>query len=563
MKILKKDYFKYIEDKISIFLFCLTIFSCFSLFMQKYIINGQDFMFHFSRLEGVIDNIKVNNLFNGLYYNQLNGYGYATPLFYADIFLYFPALLVLIGISKYNAYKIFLFIISYLSISFMYLAIKSITNNKRVGIVISVLYAASSYRLTDLFERCALGEIITFVFLPLVFWGIYEIVYRDKNKYWLLVIGMSGLILSHLITSVLTFFVLLVICLFNVKKLFKEKQRIVSLVYSVLFTILITSYFLFPFLEQMSYQKYSVNYVMDSFSINDYTTSVWRLLFVIPGIVYCELFNSAWLPAGLGIGFVIILIIILKAFVKNEVKDDNNFWKLILVIGIIGLLFSTNLFPWDLWLVKKMFSFMQFPWRILSIATVLILMSFGIYYNKSKYLNNNLFVNIIIILAIPTILIFNVYNLSSIYLQDTLGSDFETLSCGEYLPISDVVTGWGSSEDDYYYDRESIAVSEGNINLDTTRKDKYLFVNYSNNSDSNEVILPLLYYKGYDIKVNNRSVKYFKSSEGLIKVNVDNDSGKIVAYYKGTDTSYYTKIISLISIIVFVILVIKQIKRSR
>ena len=153
--------------------------------------------------------------------------------------------------------------------------------------------------------------------------------------------------------------------------------------------------------------------------------------------------------------------------------------------------------------------------------------------------------------------------LSNIYLQDTLGSDFETLSCGEYLPISDVVTGWGSSEDDYYYDRESIAVSEGNINLDTTRKDKYLFVNYSNNSDSNEVILPLLYYKGYDIKVNNRSVKYFKSSEGLIKVNVDNDSGKIVAYYKGTDTSYYTKIISLISIIVFVILVIKQIKRSR
>ena len=103
--------------------------------MQKYIINGQDFMFHFSRLEGVIDNIKSNNLFNGLYYNQLNGHGYATPLFYADIFLYFPALLVFCGVSKYSAYKIFLFVISFLSILFMYLAVKNITNNKKAGIL--------------------------------------------------------------------------------------------------------------------------------------------------------------------------------------------------------------------------------------------------------------------------------------------------------------------------------------------------------------------------------------------------------------------------------------------
>ena len=562
MKILKKDYFKYIDNKTMIFLLVLTCFSCFSLFMQKYIINGQDFMFHFSRLEGVIDNIKTNNLFNGLYYNQLNGYGYAAPLFYADIFLYFPALLVLVGISKYSAYKIFLFIINFLSILFMYLAIKSITNNKKTGLFISILYAASSYRLTDIFERCALGEILTFIFLPLVFWGIYEIIYRDKSKYWILVIGMSGLILSHLITSVLIFFVLFVICLFNIKKLIKEKQRIISLIYSVLFTILITSYFLFPFLEQMLSQKYSVNYVMNDFSIGDYTTRVERLLFVIPGIVYCELFDSAWLPAGLGIAFLIVLFMTLKAFTKHEIKSDNNFCKLILVIGVICLLFATNVFPWNLWIIKKLFSFMQFPWRILSIATVLILMSFGIYYAKSKYLNNHLFTNIIVLFSIPIILIFNLYNLSSIYLQDTLGSDFETISCGEYLPISDVVTGWGSDQSDYYYNRENVAITNGNIDLKTIRKNKYLIVEYDNNEENNEIVLPLLYYKGYDIKINDKNVKYFKSNEGLIKVKVNDEEGKIVAYYKGTNISFYTKIISLVSIIFFVINVVKQKKKS-
>jgi len=561
MKLLKRDYFKYISNNTIVFILILTIFSCFSLFMQKYIINGQDFMFHFSRLEGVIDNIKINNLFNGVYYNQLNGYGYASPLFYADIFLYFPAILVLIGISKYSAYKIFLFIISFLSILFMYLAVKSITNNKKTGLFISILYAASSYRLTDIFERCALGEILTFIFLPLVFWGIYEIIYRDKSKWWILVIGMSGLILSHLITSVLVFFTLIIICLFNIKKIFREKVRIGSLIYSVLFTILITSYFIFPMLEQMMVQKYSVNYVMDGFAIGDYATKIERLLFVIPGIVYCELFDGAWLPAGVGITFIIILFILLKSFIKRKIHVDDNFCKLTLIIGIVYLLFSTNLFPWDLGIIKKIFSFMQFPWRILSIVTVLIFISFGIYYSKSKYLNNNFFTNVIIILVIPIILIFNVYNLSAIYLQKSLGSDFETISCGEYLPISDVVTGWGAEQSDYYYDRENIAISNGSIDLETRRDNKYLIVNYKDNIQNNEVILPLLYYKGYDIKVNGNNVKYFKSKDGLIKIKINDNKGKIVAYYKGTNISYYTKIISFVSIICFILIVLKKTKK--
>ena len=204
---------------------------------------------------------------------------------------------------------------------------------------------------------------------------------------------------------------------------------------------------------------------------------------------------------------------------------------------------------------------MQFPWRILSIATVLILMSFGIYYAKSKYLDNHLFTNIIIIFAIPVIFIFNLYNLSSIYLQDTLGSDFETISYGEYLPISDVVTGWGSEQSNYYYDRENIAITDANIDLKTMRKNKYLIVNYDNNDKNNEVVLPLLYYKGYDIKINDKNVEYFKSDEGLIKVKVNNDKGKIVAYYKGTNISYYTKIISFISILCFIIIVIRQNKK--
>ena len=303
--------------------------------------------------------------------------------------------------------------------------------------------------------------------------------------------------------------------------------------------------------------------MIDSFSISDYSTRIARLFFVIPGIVYCKLFNSAWLPAGLGISFMIILFLTGRSFIKKEVINDNNFSKLIFMIGIACLFFSTNLFPWNLNIIKRVFSFMQFPWRILSLSTILILFSFASYYRKSNCYNNQILTNSIILLAIPVILIFNVYNLSAKYLQDTLGSDVESISFGEYLPLSDVVTGWSSEQSKYYYDREHKAVTKEDIPLKTSRKNQYLIVNYDHNEDNSEVILPLLYYKGYDIKVNDKIVLYDKNHEGLIKVKINNEKGKIVAYYKGTRISYYTKVISLISFVFFIIIVLKKEKKFK
>ena len=72
------------------------------------------------------------------------------------------------------------------------------------------------------------------------------------------------------------------------------------------------------------------------------------------------------------------------------------------------------------------------------------------------------------------------------------------------------------------------------------------------------VSLPLLYYKGYDIRDNGKKISYIKDNEGLVQIKVTSDSGKIVAYYKGTDLAIITKIISFISAICFVVLIMKK-----
>ena len=70
---------------------------------------------------------------------------------------------------------------------------------------------------------------------------------------------MSGLILSHILSTYIICILLSIFCLINIKKFIKEKQRIKYLVISALITLLITAFFIFPMLEQMISGKFLFN----------------------------------------------------------------------------------------------------------------------------------------------------------------------------------------------------------------------------------------------------------------------------------------------------------------
>ena len=165
------------------FLVFLAILSSASIFTitLKY---GHDILFHLSRIKGIKESFGIE-LFPSIYSNYLNGYGYANPLFYPDIFLYIPAFIHYIGIDIYTSYKIFLFLINLFSIITMYISVKGISKNKYAAIISSIIYAFASYRLVDVFSRAAIGEALAFIFAPLVVYGIYEIIYQDYKKFYI------------------------------------------------------------------------------------------------------------------------------------------------------------------------------------------------------------------------------------------------------------------------------------------------------------------------------------------------------------------------------------------
>lgn len=70
----------------------------------------------------------------------------------------------------------------------MYYFAKKITDDRNVGVLAGVLYMVMPYHLTDMYIRGSLGEFLSFIFIPIVFLGLYHLFHEEKRD-WLLVIG--------------------------------------------------------------------------------------------------------------------------------------------------------------------------------------------------------------------------------------------------------------------------------------------------------------------------------------------------------------------------------------
>ena len=192
--------------------------------------KGHDFGFHLQRLQALSQEISGGNFFPRIYSTMLGGNGYATPLFYGDLFLTIPAIMVAwfdVSLVDAHAYIVaFLFVASTLS---MYFCTYSVTGSKRAAFCGGVMFGLSSYMVTDLLIRSALGEAQAFVFLPVVFAGLYHILYGKLKKWYLLPLGLAGMIYCHLLSTVMAVGALFLFFLLSLKQI-KENLSVFSFV---------------------------------------------------------------------------------------------------------------------------------------------------------------------------------------------------------------------------------------------------------------------------------------------------------------------------------------------
>ena len=515
-----------------------------------------DFYVHFNRLIVLMEAMKDGSFPYYMDYHIMDSYGYLIKGFYSD-FLLIPFAIIGNLSSDTTAYLSIIFISTFCCGIWMYAAINRITKNNYIALITSLLYTFCTYRVFDIYIRGALGEILSFTFIPLIIWGSYEIIKGDYKKWYIFTIGISLLLYSHLISTVLTSCVIGIFFLLNFKNLWKDKKRIKYFIISILVCLPLTAYYLFPMLELMASNKF---YFQDNKLVEGIIG--FKMNEMIAGI-----FNSVSLRSeGLfpKLGAILSFFVFLRIFVSRKNKHIR-FADTCTVIGIILFVMTFPQFPWHI----PPFSFVsviQFPWRLLEYTSLMFSISGGIY---AYYLLKTYTQKCILLVAILAIYLL-IFNSDSIHYRTYIcmntkptiayNTTFRGIIGGEYLPANLPSNNFEYPNpeiyNDYVHERGKIIKWENQKNEITEFvKDKghITFDAAINTKDNLE--LPLVYYIGYKTYLNDELIPYEQSENGLIQIPLS-ESGKVEVIYTGSviqTISYYTTIISIIMLILFIL----------
>ena len=485
---------------------------------------GHDIEFHYGRVIALSDTIKDGN-FLAFIHNFFYGYGYATGIFYSNFYFYIPALLSLCGLSYMTSFKIFYVIINILTTISIFTCLKRIIKDDKISIIGTILYMFSNYRLVDIYPRAAMGEILAFMVIPIAILGLYEIIYGNYKKWYLFTIGFVLLVLSHLITTFLLAVFVFIFILCNCKKLLEDKNRIKYLVISGIVGLLLGTFFLGPVIEQKLYGNINIFEGSSYFLPQDDIVNIKN--FLLP----TGFFNKF-------LGFSFILLLPLRYFIKKKDVKENNLIKfadIFFILGIIAWVFTTRVFPWKY--VGNYIDFIQFPWRLLTVATTFLTFSYCIYIKLLKK-------DIVKKYAYGVIILISLFELSLYSVQYGLRNNNKiefpenVIGTGEYLIYGTDVGKLEILDPTYKTNNPDMVV-------DYKKKGTTVNIKYKNNNMKNTYIeLPLFNYLGY----NSSSTKIVNGDNNLIRLPIKDKSGSITVSYKETTIQKVSLIISIITL---------------
>ncbi|EOI06791.1 hypothetical protein UAY_00133 [Enterococcus moraviensis ATCC BAA-383] len=509
----------------SVFLL-LSFFSIYFVMIQnRQLFYGDDLGFHLGRIEGVAIAFIKGDYFPRINYFLTGGMGYATGIFYPEIFLYPAALLRISGVSLIHSYVIYVFLINFLTFVIAYHSFDYLKQAPRKSLLFAVLYGLSAYRLSDVLYRAAVGEYLALMVLPFVFVGIHLIIFDSYKKWYVLSIGMATLFMAHLLSSgiMILFIFCLLIC--NCVRLWHEKIRFIALFKAAGVTILLVAVFLCPMIEQLSFQHLRVQdtpmfYLqkMAETPLNYLETAVKNIRF-----------NN--------IGLLVLFFLILLAICMIKLSSEN---KQLIGISLLFFYASTSFFPH--WLFHEtLFNSIQFPWRYFMIVT------FGVLWVLADSLDR-LVAKRQGAKAVLYILLFVVTLFSTFDMEQKLKRSTRATVDYSYFEQVDGSKELGFGEEFLPSGMENWMAPTGLLSEPTTIKIRNMSRSYSTffldyeAPEMTNLIFPLIYYKGYEVKVEGggtvskvHDAGRFKDGNmhGFVEVTVVGN-GKLTLWYAGT-----------------------------
>ncbi len=522
-------------------------------FYQSTVFTGLDLTFHLSRIQGILTSIADHQLPLAVYPDKNFGFGYASPLFYCDLFLIPASVLYSLHLPLVIVYKLYVFVIALLGSLAALKLMCHLSKDDKTAVFCTSLFVFSSYHINDFFIRAALGEAMAFSLLPLVILAMYRFLSEEKDNWQELCAVFSLLALSHLITFALSCGVFLILILVHADRVLK-KQRLLSLGKAMASGFLVCAFFLLPLLQQMGSQtfQYERNRMLWGEEImRTYSNTLLSAFSDYALVGYYDLELHHYFT-----GLTIVLSPLVYLLVRK--KDRSRFMSASVLISMFLILATTDLLP--LWKIPFLHS-LQFTYRfnILSASLLPAVLAYSLERTDTKIRN----------LLIPAVSVFIAVNTAVIYHQLITDpakthnlADEKTLFTGEFYEnynnhynIAELASGEylpAAHHMDYEAMQSVYELFDTSGTIEANRHGSHTELTVYADADG-FAALPVSWYLGYAAKKvtddGEISVPAIRDEyTGRIIIPITSGEGHYEVFYKGTSLQKGSLLLSLLTL---------------
>lgn len=284
------------------------------------------------------------------------GAGYGEPVFnyYGQFVYWLGSVFYLLNFSILSSVKAVFVLSILLSSIFMFFLAKKHFGQK-AGLISALFYTYAPYRAVDIWVRGALPEAFAFVFFPAIL--------LSPNVFWMS-LSIAGLIITHNLSA------LMFLPFAFIFSAFQKNTK--QFIYSSIIALFLSSFYLIPLYWERNLVSLS-EFTQDLYQYQLHFTTL-KQLFVSNFWGYG---SSVWgvndnmsFSVGYLHWFIGSLVLLVGLFKKN---------KLVLLSSILGFLaiFLTHGKSEFIWKIFSPLSYLQFPWRFLSVSTFFLSLSVG------------------------------------------------------------------------------------------------------------------------------------------------------------------------------------------
>ena len=521
-----------------------------------------DTFFHLARIQSMSESIREGNLYPLIFPDQNGGYGYGSPLFYCNLFLWPFALLHVLGLPLSYCWVALILCSSWLTCRTMAGFLNHITKNPVVSLLAAAVYILASYRMTDVYVRGALGEVLAMAFLPVLLQGIYEILFEKNDSIAAFTVGLCGLVFSHNLAFAMGVVLFLLICIIFHRRL--TERSVSAFARAAVLAFLLSAWFTLPMLEQLKADDYYLDYYASSMNLASSALTLpeflqYGLKFGVGGYGMASGQQMTLNP-----GYLLMVLPLLSLLpIGKKAGTDFSFLRFSLIAGYAGMLLPLEIVPWD---HMQFLGILQFPWRLEMLACALLAIPCAIGIDRILSFPHERTASLILTLLIAIdgsvrlsgvysrVFTIHSYTRDSFLIDGTMIDPYYSatymrtqLAGGDYLPISSV-------------DFRSYVPE---VTLEKTAEGKQFEIT---SADAGTLtIVPITWYKGYRVYYldgDQRIEVPVSEIQGMIAARTDRP-GTYLVVYQGTLLQKVSFGISVAAFIYSLVQAVMKKKKSR